>query len=214
MRLRGYQVTIYSYLSSIKKVDNSDESTLSAVQHSPQQQLINVLFQTFSSIRGWGLIGWQTSCTYSWETGSSPLSQPCCPIAFQRHGFQLLWFFVFEARPKSKWLHSILTRLGCITIFSIPQPHLAMQSKANMTNTASISISSRISNAKNPAFESDSCNKHIRPVMKTTPNIPTYCVQYVMRNWCSCFGLTRTRRMCILLMKAIDRMTAENPPMC
>mmetsp|Transcript_31678 Transcript_31678/g.66613 ORF Transcript_31678/g.66613 Transcript_31678/m.66613 type:complete len:215 (+) Transcript_31678:237-881(+) len=87
---------------------------------------------------------------------------------------------------------------------------MAINNIAKNTNTASISISLRIINAKIPT--SDSPNKHIRAVMNTMPKTPTNCVQYAMKNIRSCLGFVGTRRMCMLLMNAIEKTTALNPP--
>ena len=52
----------------------------------------------------------------------------------------------------------------------------------------------------------------MRAVIATTAIIPTACVKYAMKNIRSCFGSVGTRRICMLLMNAIEKTTAANPP--
>mmetsp|Transcript_13962 Transcript_13962/g.33862 ORF Transcript_13962/g.33862 Transcript_13962/m.33862 type:complete len:208 (-) Transcript_13962:3-626(-) len=87
---------------------------------------------------------------------------------------------------------------------------ITINTTAKKTRTASISISFLIISAKNPS--SDPPSMHMRAVMNTTPSTPANCVTYAMKNICSCLGLVGTRRMCMHLMNAMEKMTAEKPP--
>lgn len=78
---------------------------------------------------------------------------------------------------------------------------------ANPLNTASISISLIIRYRRGPSLA-----RHICAVVKITANRKMTCTVYAATNQFLLPGSLGTRRMCMLLMNAMMRTTAEKPP--